>query len=78
MNDTKNIIYLDNNATTMVDKKVVEAMIPYFSNEFGNPSSIYELAHEAHNALENSREVSSSANVFNSSIKSSPFSSTVK
>lgn len=57
MNDTKNIIYLDNNATTMVDKKVVEAMIPYFSNEFGNPSSIYELAHEAHSALENSREV---------------------
>ncbi len=57
MNDNKNIIYLDNNATTMVDKKVVEAMIPYFTNEFGNPSSIYELAHEAHNALENSREV---------------------
>lgn len=57
MNDTKNIIYLDNNATTMVDKKVVEAMIPYFSNEFGNPSSIYELAHESHDALENSREV---------------------
>lgn len=57
MNDTKNIIYLDNNATTMVDKRVVEAMIPYFSNEFGNPSSIYELAHEAHSALENSREV---------------------
>ena len=57
MNDNKNIIYLDNNATTMTDKRVVEAMIPYFSNEFGNPSSIYELAHTAHSALENSREI---------------------
>lgn len=57
MNDNKNIIYLDNNATTMTDKRVVEAMIPYFTNEFGNPSSIYELAHTAHSALENSREI---------------------
>ncbi len=57
MSENSGLIYLDNNATTKVDKKVVEAMIPYFSNEYGNPSSIYELAHTAHNALSHSREI---------------------
>lgn len=50
------IIYLDNNATTKVDKDVVEAMLPYFSEEYGNPSSIYDLAHSANKAVRHSRE----------------------
>ena len=51
-----NLIYLDNNATTKVDEKVVEAMLPYFSEEYGNPSSIYDLAHTANGAVRRSRE----------------------
>lgn len=50
------IIYLDNNATTKVDKEVVESMLPYFSEEYGNPSSIYDLAHSANKAVRHSRE----------------------
>lgn len=50
------LIYLDNNATTKVDSKVVEAMTPYFSEKFGNPSSIYDLAHSANDAVKKSRE----------------------
>lgn len=51
-----NTIYLDNNATTKTDNKVLEAMIPYFTENYGNPSSIYDMAHTAHDALELSRE----------------------
>jgi len=49
-------VYLDNAATTKVDKRVVEAMLPYFSEHYGNPSSMYKIGHEAKMALDDARE----------------------
>ena len=37
------IKYFDHSATTPVDEKVLEAMMPYFCKEFGNPSSVYNI-----------------------------------
>ncbi len=51
------LVYLDNNATTKVAPEVLEAMIPYFKDEYGNPSSIYDLAHNANVAVKEAREV---------------------
>ena len=51
------LVYLDNNATTMVAPEVFEAMLPYFKGEYGNPSSIYDLAHGANLAVKKSREI---------------------
>lgn len=45
-------IYLDHAATTPVRPEVVTAMIPYFSEAFGNPSSIYALGRRSHQALD--------------------------
>ena len=36
-------VYFDNNATTRVDPRVVEAMLPFFTEQFGNPSSMHSL-----------------------------------
>ncbi|PIZ00532.1 cysteine desulfurase NifS [bacterium (Candidatus Howlettbacteria) CG_4_10_14_0_8_um_filter_40_9] len=49
------MIYLDHAATTPVDKEVYNAMKPYFTEKYGNPSSIYTLGQEAKTALEESR-----------------------
>lgn len=50
-------VYLDNGATTMVDPKVVEAMQPYFSKYYGNPSSIHSFGNQARTAVEDARRV---------------------
>ena len=50
-------IYLDNAATTKTAPEVVEAMIPYFSQFYGNPSSIYSLAGESKKAVTDAREI---------------------
>ena len=49
-------VYLDNNATTKVDERVVEAMLPYLKENYGNPSSIYEMGGVAQNAVKDARE----------------------
>jgi len=50
-------IYLDNAATTKVDEKVVQAMLPYFTEKYGNASSQHLIGQEAKRALEESRVV---------------------
>ena len=50
-------IYLDNAATTPVDAEVLKAMLPYFSEKFGNASSQHLIGQEAKRALEESRDV---------------------
>jgi cysteine desulfurase len=48
-------IYLDYNATTPVDPVVVEAMLPYLSTHFGNPSSSHSYGYVAHHAVDSAR-----------------------
>lgn len=48
-------IYLDNAATTKVNPEVLQTMLPYFSEEYGNPSAIYTFASHAREAVEKSR-----------------------
>ncbi|MCK4328524.1 cysteine desulfurase NifS [candidate division WOR-3 bacterium] len=50
------MIYLDHNATTMVDERVLSKMMPYFINIFGNPSSLHRVGQDARKAVEESRE----------------------
>jgi cysteine desulfurase len=49
-------IYFDNAATTSLDAQVLEAMMPYLTERFGNPSSIYSYGREGRLAIENSRK----------------------
>ncbi|MGI8484628.1 MAG: cysteine desulfurase family protein [Thermomicrobiales bacterium] len=54
------LIYLDHAATTPTDPAVVQAMLPYFSAKFGNPSSIYRVGQLARTGLDHARLVSAS------------------
>ncbi len=51
------LIYLDNNATTKVDPQVLEAMLPYFKEEYANPSSVYEFAKRSNHAVREARAI---------------------
>lgn len=51
----KKIIYLDNAATTQVDPQVLETMLPYFSQYYGNPAAIYSIAGESGKAVAKAR-----------------------
>ena len=50
------MIYFDNNATTPTAPEVFEAMRPFLTNEFGNPSSAHSAGNRAKLAVENARE----------------------
>ena len=56
MSKQVNRIYFDNAATTPLDPVVLEAMMPYFTDKFGNPSSIYSYGRESRLAIENARK----------------------
>src|SRR5215813_5073377 len=49
-------IYFDNAATTALDKEVLDAMLPYMTANFGNPSSIYSYGRESRLAIETARK----------------------
>ncbi len=50
------MIYLDNSATTCVDEEVLEAMLPWFREDYGNASSVYAIGRKARVAIESARE----------------------
>ncbi len=49
-------VYLDHNATTPVDRRVIEAMLPYLQEHYGNPSGLYRRGRYARQAIETARE----------------------
>jgi cysteine desulfurase len=51
----KRIVYMDHSATTYTKKEVLEAMIPYYNEHFGNPSSIYSIAGDSKKAIDAAR-----------------------
>ena len=52
----KKVIYLDNNATTKVDEDVLEEILPYFSEYYGNPSSMHDFGGQVHSKIVQARE----------------------
>ncbi len=50
------IVYLDNNATTKIDERVLDCMLPYFKEQYANPSSMYDSAHVCSNAIDEARK----------------------
>jgi cysteine desulfurase len=62
MTDTKvRTVYLDYAATTPVDPRVVDAMLPFMTERFGNPNSLYSMGRDSYRALEAARESFASA-----------------
>ncbi len=57
MGEEKRLIYLDNAATTKTAPEVVEAMLPYFTELYGNPSSVYEFSQKSKEAITRAREI---------------------
>ncbi|MFN2225329.1 MAG: cysteine desulfurase NifS [Anaerolineae bacterium] len=55
MEESMRMVYMDHAATTPVDPRVVEAMLPYWTQQYGNASSIYTLGRQARHALEDAR-----------------------
>ncbi len=55
------MIYLDNAATTQILPEVLDAMLPYLKEEYGNPSSVYQLGRNSKSAINNSREIIANA-----------------
>lgn len=51
------LIYLDNAATTKTAPEVVEAMLPFFTEYYGNPSSVYSFASKSKEAVTRQREI---------------------
>ena len=49
-------MYLDNSATTQISEEVLEEMMPYLTEEFGNPSTLYSIGRESKKALEQARQ----------------------
>lgn len=56
MGETKKQIYVDHSATTAVRKEVIDEMTPYFSLNYGNPSSIYYIGRESKKAIDTARD----------------------
>lgn len=56
MAEEKRLIYLDNAATTKTAEEVVEAMLPYFTEHYGNPSSVYRFSQKNKEAITKARE----------------------
>lgn len=56
MKHFENLVYLDHNATTYLDPRVLEAMTPYLTQQFANPSSLYQISQDAKTDLDLARE----------------------
>lgn len=56
MTMSERVIYMDHSATTPVRPEVLNAMLPYFTSDFGNPSSIYTIGQQARKAVDDARE----------------------
>jgi cysteine desulfurase len=52
-----NVIYLDNNATTRVSEEIIEAMLPYYGELYGNPSSIHAFGGQIHHKVDEARQM---------------------
>jgi len=69
----KRLIYLDHSASTPVDNRVLEAMLPYFSEIYGNPSGIHHFSRQSEKGVEQARETV--ANILNCAPKEIVFTS---